>query len=130
MRPHVLVLERSRELREALVDGLHWEGFVVTPAPTEEAALVSLRTFTAEQLPDVVVLDVADEPAVVDELRSDERYAAVALVALSFGFDAVPEADVAVRRPFRLDDVARAVRLVLARRGRWAAGDDGSRPWA
>ncbi len=109
MRGRILVLEHHRDLREALVEALLDEGYVVTPAPTVEDARQAIRTAADSQLPDVVVVDAGDGRDLIAALRSDPRTSHVATVALSFRFDPPTAADVEVRRPFRLDDFLAAV---------------------
>ncbi len=120
-RPRVLVLEHHRDLRDALVDALLDEGYVVTPAPTAAAAMVAIATAGDDQLPDAVVVDAQDGAGLVAQLRQQPRFAGIASVTLSFAFDPPSGADADVRRPFRLEDLLDAVRLALARR--LAAGD-------
>lgn len=120
-RPRVLVLEHHRDLRDALVDALLDEGYVVTPAPTAAAALSAIATAGDDQLPDAVVVDAQDGAGLVSQLRRQPRLAGIASVTLSCAFDPPSEADADVRRPFRLEELLEAVRVALARRLR--AGD-------
>ncbi len=115
-RTRVLVLEHHRDLRDALVEALLDEGYVVTPAPTSAVALVAMNTAGDEQLPDAVVVDAQDGAALVAEMRRDARYGGIAVVTLSFAFDPPSDADADVRRPFRLEDLLRAVQSALERR--------------
>jgi len=119
MRPaHVMVLERHRELREAFVEALLYEGYLVTPAPSAAAAQLALRTASPGQLPQVVVLDAEDDGELLAELRADARFAGIGVVNVSFGLGSVVPADVDVRRPFRLADLLAAVRCALEGRER------------
>jgi len=111
-----MVLERHRELREAFVEGLLYEGYLVTPAPSAAAARLALRTASPAQLPQVVVLDADDDGELLAELRADPSLAGIAVVNVSFGLDSMSSADVDVRRPFRLDDLLTAVRRALDQR--------------
>jgi DNA-binding response OmpR family regulator len=125
MRGRVLVLEHHLDLLDALVEALRDEGHVVTPAPTVEAARQAIRSASDTNLPDVVVVDACDGRDLLDAVRSDPRCQHMALVTLSFRFDPPSDADVDVRRPFRLDDFLAAVHTALERprAGSGAAAD-------
>lgn len=110
MRRRVLVLEHHRDLREALVEALLDEGYVVTPAPSAQAALAAVQSAAPAQLPDVLVVDACDGRDLLAVIRADARYRGVAVVTLSFRFDPPSDADVDVRRPFRLEDFLAGVR--------------------
>jgi DNA-binding response OmpR family regulator len=127
--PRVLVLEHHRDLREALVEALLDEGYVVTPTATLGAALLAMSSAGDEQLPDAVVFDTQDGSELLTEIRRERRYAKIALVTLSFAFDPLSDADADVRRPFRLDDLLTAVRGALQRRG-FPMSDRSPRPGA
>ena len=117
MRPaRVLVLEHHRDLREVLVEALLDEGHIVTPARTVEAALVAIRTAGDSQLPDAIVVDAQGGRDLVNSVRADPRCHHVAIVSLSFAFDPATDADVDVRRPFRLDEFLAAVARALDER--------------
>jgi two-component system OmpR family response regulator len=117
-RPRILVLEHHRDLREALVEALLDEGYVVTPAPSAAAGLLAVRTAGDDQLPDVAVVDAQDGGDLVRELRAQPRFSGIGVVSLRFPFDPRVESDVDVRRPFRLDDLLAGVRAALDRRQR------------
>jgi CheY-like chemotaxis protein len=122
VRPfHVLLLERHRDLRGALVEGLALGGYVVTPAPSVAAALVLLRSFASPQMPEVVVLDAADDDEVLRELRRDaDRYGEVGVVAMRSPGGPSPGPGLIhalVGRPFSLAGLERAVRQALVRKG-------------
>ena len=115
MRGRVLVLEHHRDLREALVEALLDEDYMVTPAPNVEAARQAIRSAADAQLPDVMVVDASDGRDLLAAVRSDPRCLHVALVTLSFRFDPPSDADVDLRRPFRLDQFLAAVHGALER---------------
>jgi CheY-like chemotaxis protein len=116
-RAHVLVLEHHRDLREALVEALLYEGYLVTPCATGSSALATVREASDAQLPDAVLLDAVDGAELAAELRRNARYAQVAVVVLRFAFQPPIECDADVRRPFRLDDLLDAVARALQLRG-------------
>lgn len=115
MRGRVLIVEHHRDLREALVEALLDEDYVVTPAPNVEAARLAIRSAGDAQLPNVVVVDACDGRDLLQLIRADPRCANVGLVTLSFRFDPPTDADVDVRRPFRLDDFLAAVHVAAER---------------
>ncbi len=116
-RAHVLVLEHHRDLREALVEALLYEGYLVTPAASAGPALEVVRGAGDAQLPDAVVVDAVDGAQLAAEVRRDPRLAGTAVVVLRFPFQRPVECDAEVRRPFRLDDLLAAVDRALRAHG-------------
>jgi DNA-binding response OmpR family regulator len=115
MRGRVLLLEHHRDLLDALVEALLDEDYIVTPVQTVESARRAIRAADDAKLPDVVVVDASQGRDLIDAVRTDPRCRHVALVTLSFRFDPPSDADVDVRRPFRLDEFLDAVHVALER---------------
>jgi CheY-like chemotaxis protein len=113
----VLLVEDDRDLREALDEFLHVEGFETLVAGNGLEALLLLRSSAA--LPDVILLDV-DMPVMDgrefrDAQRRDPVAGHVPVVVLS---SAIPEglgAEANLEKPCRPEVLTRILRAVAAR---------------
>jgi two-component system KDP operon response regulator KdpE len=125
----ILVIDDEPQIRRLLQRGLHGYGYEVLTAENGEQGL----TLTAQQNPQVVVLDVnlGSEPDGVEVCKAIREWSAVPIIILSVlhakqtkleALDA--GADDYVTKPFDMDELEARIRAVLRR----AARSDGAPP--
>ena len=118
--PTILVVDDEEDIRHLLRVALEQEGFQVTVASSGREALYSV----SEQKPDLVVLDVMmpeiDGFEVLRRLKENEATAGIPVVVLTAkdSTNAVVSgleigADFYWTKPFKVQDLARTVRLIL-----------------
>jgi DNA-binding response OmpR family regulator len=110
-RGYVLVVERDRELRDAVAELLRLEGYGVVGV--EDGLDALLQMFTGEPLPDVVIFD-ADGPGMGDNefrelLRRNAAAAAVPLLLLASGQALGAGAAATFEKPCRPEALVAAV---------------------
>ena len=114
-RRHILVVDDDDSIRALLADALTDEGYTVEAAGTTDAALAAV----AHRPPDAIVLDMRmpnDGPQFKAELIRRSLHAPI--VAMSATIDGRQWAQTMgvpfVGKPFELEDVSSALRLVLS----------------
>ncbi len=121
MEKHILVVEDEVDLREAMMDALHEEGYQVTGAENGQAGLeVALR-----EHPDMILLDlmmpIMDGQEMFRRLREDEwgRTANVVILTamddvnnIGLAHEAKP-LDYFIKAHHSLDDLVKQIRLLM-----------------
>jgi two-component system response regulator MprA len=122
------VVDGDEGVRESLRHVLGWEGYAVDTAANGLEALAAI----SRQSPDVVILDVhvltLDGPGLGRALR--QRRSRLPIIAMSAAIDARRRDDeigavAYLEKPFRLDDLIRALQSALTER-RATAGAGGA----
>ena len=122
--PRVLVVDDDLDVREALVDALEDQGWIVCRAANGVEALQVLRAEAA--LPDVILLDlmmpIMDGYGFVDAQRKDQRLASIPVVVVtaSRGIDRarLGESISVVAKPIRLPHLMSALETVCENESR------------
>jgi DNA-binding response OmpR family regulator len=121
MEKHILVIEDEVDLREAMMEALHEEGYMVTGA---ENGKVGLETALREH-PDMILLDlmmpIMDGQEMFRRLREDEwgRTANVVILTamddvnnIGLAHEAKP-LDYFIKAHHSLDDLVKQIRLLM-----------------
>lgn len=118
--PHIVIVDDDAEIRDLVQEYLSEEGFSVAEAPDG----VEMRQLMAEQVPDVVLLDLKlpgeDGLTLAREIR--QKFPAMGIVMISGKEDVVDRvaglevgADDYVVKPFHLRELLARVRSVIRR---------------
>ncbi len=119
MQPQVLIVEADPDVRGAMAEALHDEGFEVSMAIN---AVEALRVLAVLESACLVLLDWeiprVDGRGLVDRLRQDERFAGTRVVVMTAEPGPLPPGAVGVlRKPVRLDALLEAARQHCPVRG-------------
>ncbi|WP_426755647.1 response regulator [Myxococcus sp. Y35] len=112
VQAQVLIVEDDPDVRGAMAEALHDEGFEVSMAIN---AVEALRVLAALEAACLVLLDWeiprVDGRGLLERLRRDERFAGTQVVVMSAEPGPVPSGAVGVlRKPVRLEALLEAVR--------------------
>jgi two-component system, chemotaxis family, chemotaxis protein CheY len=108
----ILIVEDDPDIREVLNAVLAFEGFAPVAAKNAVDALDQLRTFSAEQLPKLVILDVMmpgmDGQTFAKLMRAEPKWSAIPIVIISADGEIADIAQsigavASLRKPFELD---------------------------
>jgi two-component system OmpR family response regulator len=120
MRPHVLVVDRDRRVRELLRVGLGGAGFIVQVVPTAADALTGMK----RQAPDVIALDVTlPDTECIDLFRLRARARSVPVLFLNpphrrtipgMRSEIMNSGDDSISKPFNVAEVEVKLRALLA----------------
>jgi CheY-like chemotaxis protein len=113
----ILVVEDEADIREAIVEFLRADGFVVEHAHDGLEALVRLPRMPQ---PTLILADlmmpIMDGHALIAALRADDRFATLPVVVVSAVDAATPDAYRRLKKPIDLDDLASIVRELCGER--------------
>ncbi|WIG93679.1 response regulator [Myxococcus sp. SDU36] len=112
VQPQVLIVEDDPDVRGAMAEALHDEGFEVSMAIN---AVEALRVLAALESPCLVLLDWeiprVDGRGLLERLRSDERFAGTPVVVMTAEAGPLPPGAAGVlRKPVRLEMLLEATR--------------------